>query len=953
MSEELRIDVQVQSDDSKARKQLDGLIKEYNDKSIDFKIKVDDIDFSGIRSSITRLTSDLNKLTNIKFSELNKLETNLKNINKLMAQQNNISGGSNKDISSNTSDNVRRLVGDQKESLEYIKELDSIGKELDQVVKRYNQNQEDSFKEFAKVNEKALEEINKLSNSSSKSAFKKILAYKEEMESISKEMANLGVAAIPKEKVFELDSGKMGVKKWTEYEDLMGQSAERFEKAVERSKEIVKRQGQLKKNLENNLKQLNDEEKVALRMIEDLHKDLKPVGNVENDYLEKYLKQILESYLSIEDMKGLDFKFSDDIFKGYERFIQSVKDIKKEFNDTFKGEDGFVEFKLFDNVQKAINGLDNTVETVSLDNLKEKLTNAFDIDEKVIANIEKIESALKQLNSMSELTQKSLFEGNNKSGLELELDGKIKEYLAVDKSINDAYTKMSKAELTRNDELVSSLEKEINLLRQKQALIGMDIRGLGADDGLLEQIRLQEQLNRTIRETASIEFKNSYLDKMHTEALKLNQEFDELHKSQKQLSEFELPNMDSGQLLDIKGIKSYVDYLDSAEDGLKRIITQYTNVQGVDLVSTLYGDGTEVKKVVGNIEKATNELTTAYKQADNELTRLLKTQQQMDFKGDKDTVALLDKQIANWRQIKSNVEDTARSVKVYDQMVEKAQSTLDKNKNTLSTNESKIEFQIDLNYQNAARKVQEFQTKTLSNLQELERKYKGTQLYDGVVQEIERLKSELKSLDSYLDSVEKVDMSHLSSEFRRISQDATQVKRDMNDLNKTISNDFFDDLYDSMRTFTLGNMIGDAIQNAASGIKDAVVGLDNAMRDMMKVAPASFQGTSDQLNQVKFDAIDVAKSVGKSTEDVIQGMSKALQTGAKNMSEALEIAKASATFANVGDLDQGTADTYVASIMSGFYGMDNALKPVRQQVQGMGQDYNNLTNFLDQANYAG
>ena len=62
----------------------------------------------------------------------------------------------------------------------------------------------------------------------------------------------------------------------------------------------------------------------------------------------------------------------------------------------------------------------------------------------------------------------------------------------------------------------------------------------------------------------------------------------------------------------------------------------------------------------------------------------------------------------------------------------------------------------------------------------------------------EELANELKGLDDYLDSVEKADLSHLSSEFRRINQALTQTKRDMGDLNKTMKNNFFDDLYDSI-----------------------------------------------------------------------------------------------------------------------------------------------------------
>src|SRR5699024_6480208 len=280
-----------------------------------------------------------------------------------------------------------------------------------------------------------------------------------------------------------------------------------------------------------------------------------------------------------------------------------------------------IKINSFENVQKNIDNLDKAATKVNLDNIREKLTNAFDIDEKVISNIEKIENALKQLNSMSELTQETLFtEGKFKTADELDLGNKIKEYLDLDKKINDTFTKLSKAELNRNDEVVASLNKEIDLLRQKQALVTLDLRGnSGFSDEIREQVRLQEELNRAISQTQQAEYKNSFIDKLHTEAKKINEEFDEIRKQQEKINSFEMP-----EVFDTKGIKYYVDYLDSAADGIKRIITQNLGSPGRDITTTLYGDGTEVRKIINNIEKTVNQLSTAYRQVDNEITRLIK-----------------------------------------------------------------------------------------------------------------------------------------------------------------------------------------------------------------------------------------------------------------------------------------------------------------------------------------
>lgn len=951
MSEELRIEVDVKANDDSAKKTLDGLIKEYTNKPLEFQVKLGKFDISGISSSIARLTSDLNKLTNIEFNGLNKLETNLKNINKLMSQQNKISNNG-VDVKSNAENGVKRLVGDQKESLKYLEELDQISKEMDNMLSQYNKNNEKAFKEFAKRNEDSLQYIDLLKNSSSEKAFRNVIKYKEQLDKLQKEFSSLGVQAVGQvSKVFELDSGEMGRRTYNGgYEDIIGQSSERFERAVAEARKLSSKISTAKSNLKKNLDKISDDERDIINHIEKLNKNLIPVESTENHAIESQLKQMLENYLSLDDLKDLDLNIPNDLFIAYERFINNLKEMKQEYKSVFGADEDFIKLNAFDGVQNVIDNLEKATNNINLDNLREKLTNAFDIDEKVIANIEKIENALKQLNSMSELTQKSLFsEGVFKTGEQLNLESKIKEYLNLDKQINDALTKLSRAELNRSDDVVASLNKEIDLLRQKQSLTTLDLRSnSGFNDEIREQVKLQEQLNRAISQTQQAEYKNSFIDKLHQEAKKANEEFDEIRKQQEKISNFEMP-----EVFDTNGIKSYVDYLDSAADGIKRILTQNLGSPGRDITTTLYGDGTEVRKVVNNIEKSVNQLSTAYKQVDNEITRLVKSKDKLEASGDNKTAQILEKQIVSWKEMQQGIENAAKSAKVYDQVMEKVQNTVLKNSNSIDANRSQVEVRLDVNHDNAVRKVNEFKTKMLSNLQELERKYKGTQMFDQVVREVEKFKTELRGLDSYLENVSNVDMSHLSGEFRRINQDLTQTKRDLSDMSNTMKSNFFDDLYDSMRTFTLGNIIGDAIQDGVSAIKDTIVNLDSALRDMMKVAPSSFQGTTEQLKAVKNDAVEVAKVVGQSSEDVIQGMAKALQTGVKTMGDALEIAKASATFANVGDLSQDQADTYIASIMSSYGGMTNALKPVREEVQGMSKDYNNLTKFLDLANHAG
>ena len=954
MSEELKIEVDVKANDDSAKKTLDNLIKEYNDKSLEFQVKLGKFDISGISSSIARLTSDLNKLSNIEFDGLNKLETNLKNINKLMSQQNKISS-SKVSVSDNAENGIKKLVGDQKESLRHIEELNQISNEMDNLLSQYNKNNEKSFKEFAKKNEDSLQYLDFLKNSSTSKAFKNVLKYKEQLDNLQKEFASLGVESKGLvEKTFEMDNGRIGVSKYNAgYEDIIGQSSERFERTVEEARKLSSKMSKIKSNINKNLDKVSQEEREILNRIDKLNKDLIPVGdNAENQAIESQLKHMLENYLSLDDLKDLDLNISNDLFIAYERFIKNFKDIKQEYKDVFGEDEDFIKLNAFDNVQKTIDNLDKAATGVNLDNLREKLTNAFDIDEKVISNIEKIENALKQLNSMSKLTQETLFtEGKFKTADELDLGNKIKEYLDLDKKINDAFTKLSKAELNRNDEVVASLNKEIDLLRQKQALVTLDLRSnSGFSDEVREQVRLQEELNKAISQTQQAEYKTSFIDKLHTEAKKANEEFDEIREHQEKINNFEMPN-----IFDTKGLKSYVDYLDSAADGIKRIVTQNLGTPGKDITTTLYGDGTEVRKVTNNIEKTINQLATAYRQVDNEITRLIKSRDKLEASGDYKTVQVLDKQISSWKEMQQGIENATKSAKVYDQVIEKVQNSISKNKNSIDINKSQLEVSIEVNNEKALKKFEEFKTKALSNLQELERKYEGTDLFDEAVKNADELRKTINQLGDSLDTTKRIDLSNLSSEFRNINQAITQTKRDMNDLNKNLKSGFFsnfgEEFTSNLMSFTAGELLADSIRSVASSLKDLVLEYDSAMTNLKKVANPEDIMNVDQLDAIGKKANEIAKNVGQSTQDTIQAIADTVQMTGLGMEESIKVAEQTMKLANVTEMSTQAASEGVATMLASF-NLD-PLKEVPIVVDGVTQSTNEMVNAFDVLNHVG
>lgn len=164
-----------------------------------------------------------------------------------------------------------------------------------------------------------------------------------------------------------------------------------------------------------------------------------------------------------------------------------------------------------------------------------------------------------------------------------------------------------------------------------------------------------------------------------------------------------------------------------------------------------------------------------------------------------------------------------------------------------------------------------------------------------------------------------------------------------------------DDFRDNFSQLTLaeiaGDFIADGIRTLARGLKDTVVETDSAITDLNKVYEKGLKG--DNLKQYLTEFSEVAKQTGKTSVDVIQGTAKAVQSGISDLDQALVFARQSAIFSNVGDVGQEQADTILASIMSAYGGVEESLKPVREQVQGMGSDYSTLTKFMDLANYAG
>jgi DNA repair exonuclease SbcCD ATPase subunit len=242
---------------------------------------------------------------------------------------------------------------------------------------------------------------------------------------------------------------------------------------------------------------------------------------------------------------------------------------------------------------------------------------------------------------------------------------------------------------------------------------------------------------------------------------------------------------------------------------------------------------------------------------------------------------------------------------------------------------------------------------------------------------VEKLKNEVENLDDVLNKLGGVDaISRIKEDFENGAmsvEKATSALKKYNDTldkvennSKQINKSFdafesagskiegvFSAIKDGFQRFTIPELLEEGIENAIYGIKETIMGLDAAMTELKRVAPDSLKFDDVGYKQIANDAREVAMSVGQSTEDVITGMSTALQAGASTMQQATEIARSSAMLQNVSDMSADAASQAIASMVNQYYSMDTALGKVQDKIKGAPKDYNNLTNAIDMVNYAG
>lgn len=208
--------------------------------------------------------------------------------------------------------------------------------------------------------------------------------------------------------------------------------------------------------------------------------------------------------------------------------------------------------------------------------------------------------------------------------------------------------------------------------------------------------------------------------------------------------------------------------------------------------------------------------------------------------------------------------------------------------------ESELQRFYDVSQRNAKGfKLETNIDKTKSDLEQLRQKCIDL---GASTSNVERLENELRQLSN-------LPLDEQSARLQRIRSEMQSINSSLGTVGNTVkrTNTFFTNLYSSLAMFSVSNMLAMELMKGISSVKDTIIELDSAFRDLSKVAPESFRGTTEEFDALHKKAIQVGQEVARSSVDIINSTASALQAGFKDIDSAMEYAKNVNMYANVAE----------------------------------------------------
>lgn len=445
-----------------------------------------------------------------------------------------------------------------------------------------------------------------------------------------------------------------------------------------------------------------------------------------------------------------------------------------------------------------------------------------------------------------------------------------------------------------------------------------------------------QEINKLSKQTSNKLFGGDLGTTQETKQLNtLIKKYDQLMSKkqsiEKQLSNIKVGNLTSSQAKEIDRLKASLKSLEGFKIDTKDL------TKSTSELSQLENKLKEVKSNLGNLNISMNidkQLNTAKTSIDGLMTKL----QALGKTGFGDTnkinetvsrVQTLKNELNN---LNPNSENFTSEFQRISESINKCENEYKQLNSAMQQSKSQFKFETNLN-------------RTLSELQQL--KQRCIDLGQSTNQ-VDALEQQLKELGNVSTDKATTGLQRIKSEMATMKSSMSGLSTTTTGVQKTFSN-----LYSTMTTFSLGNILAQQIQKGVYSIGTTITELDSAFRDLLKVAPTDFTGTTKELDELRDKSVEVGKSVARSSVDIINSTSSALQLGIKNIDEAMDYARNVNLFANVSDQSEEDADSQLKGILSAYGGINNALKSNQNIVKGATSDYNQMINIMDMLNYAG
>lgn len=631
----------------------------------------------------------------------------------------------------------------------------------------------------------------------------------------------------------------------------------------------------------------------------------------------------------------------------------------------------------------------------SLTGLNKQLNDAFKLNKGQLQNLQDLKNVLSEINKLSKKTKIQITDSKDGDTVTKNLENQKKKYLELLKLRQSLQKQMAK---TTNATSYSNLKSELEMVTQEAEKCKTKISELSkiklkADmtksmtsqfQSLQKQAKsLKTNLENSLKNTNLTSTQKQQLQDMLSTINKISQTriglktADAEPKLQSMLKELETIN---GKYKNIKINIKATSNIDKTTKKVNIFLGKLKMAQNEKIGANSFLNEKELNKVISKVENLKQQLksinmsdnvgtetTKIVKELENAKSKFKELQNvaKLDMKLNGNVSSLnkqIDTMVSKLNQMKNN--KLGSNAYIDESKITKMINDLEKYKqlaSSLDINDEKVVAEFE-NIRNSVDKVN-------TEMKELNAEGKLKMTTEGNSTQIEALRLRIEKLrqtekitaeqaqilKQKLEDIKKVDVGKQTNEMKKLKNQITQAVNETAKLNSGVkkTGTFFNNLYSSMSTFSLGNIISTQITKAVYSISDTIKELDKAFVEFNKVAPDSFHGTEAEFDSLREKAISVGQEVARSSIDIINSTASALQLGIDDIDRALEYAKNVNMYANVADISESEADTYIKSIMSAYGGVNESLDEMAVKVKGAGEGYSMLTNYMDMANYAG